>query len=327
MNSEIKKQILEKIRAYDTVVISRHKRPDGDAVGSTLGLARVLRASYPEKRIFVDNEDLSEYVGFLGEADEILPEAEDYENALLIVIDTGTLDRVSNSRLPYAKEVIKIDHHIEDQPYGDLRWVEEDRSSACEMIVEFCVTFKDELVLNKDAAECLFTGMVTDSGRFRYDGTSAETMRLAAVLLECGIDTERIYANLYIDDFEVLQFQADMTGRIQLTQNGVAYVRISKQLRKLRGMSNEEAGNVVSLMDTIRGSLIWMAFIENDAGSVRVRLRSRFVQVQELATRYHGGGHACAAGATVYSREEESALLRDADELLKTYKEEHEGWL
>lgn len=326
MNLEVKQKIFEAIHSSETVIISRHRRPDGDAVGSTMGLARILRLTYPEKRVFLDNEDASDYLAFLGSEGE-RPTDADYENALVIVLDTGTLDRISNCRVLNGRMLIKIDHHIDDKPFGDLSWVEEECSSACEMVTDFYLSFRDALKLDAEAATYLYTGMVTDSGRFRYRGTDAGTMRCAAALLEQGVDTETIFAHLYMDDFDILRFHAALTNRIRLTENGVAWLRISRAMRRRRGLSMEEASNVVSLMDSIKGSLIWIALLENDDGSVRVRLRSRFVEVQELATHYHGGGHACASGATVYSREEEAALLAEADALLKRYKETHTGWL
>lgn len=326
-HSKVKRDILDAIRNHETIIISRHSRPDGDAVGSTTGLARILRLSYPDKRVFLDNEDFSEYVAFLGDREEPRPSDSDYNGALVIVIDTGTVDRISNRRYDRGAMLVKIDHHIDNSPYGDLSWVEEERSSACEMIVDLQLTFRDELCMDAEAATCLYAGMVTDSGRFRYQGTTGETLRCAAALLDRNIDAETLFAHLYLDDIRVLQYHAAMTQRIRVTENGVAYLHVSRALRRRRGLSMEEASNIASLMDGIRGCLIWLTFIENDDGSIRVRLRSRFVHVQPLATRYHGGGHACASGATVYSREEEQALLADADELLKRYKEEHTGWL
>ena len=324
MNTEIKKQIFEKILSFDTIIICRHKRPDGDAVGSTLGLYRILTASFPEKRIFLDNEDYSEYVAFLGDEGPH-PTDEDYKDALVIVIDSGTLDRVSNSRVQNGKFLIKIDHHIDQHPFGDISWVEEERSSACELIVDLYQAFPDRLVLNRDAATALYTGMVTDTGRFKYRGTDAGTLRSAAVLLDRDLDLETIYANLRLEDFETTLFSAELTRKIRRTENGVAWLYISKRLRISRGLSHEDASNTVSLMDAIKGSLIWLAFIENDDHSIRVRLRSRFVEVEELARHYHGGGHACASGSTVYSREEMQALIAEADQLLRDYKEAHPG--
>ena len=322
MSRDVKRKIIACIEKYDTIVICRHTRPDGDAVGSTLGLYRVLKLSYPEKRIFLDNTDYSDYVAFLGDEGEHPTDA-DYDDALVIVVDTGTVERISNPRCSLGKKLIKIDHHIDDSPYGDISWVEEERSSACEMITDLCLTFRDRLKLDKTAAECLYTGMVTDSGRFYYRGTNGDTLRCAAALLDTGIDTEEIFAHLYIDDISVIRFRADMIKKINVTKSGVAWIYISSSFRKRRGLSQEDASNTVSVMSSIKGSLIWLAFIENDDGSIRVRLRSRFVEVQKLASKYHGGGHACASGATVYSLEERDALIADADSLLKAFKEEN----
>ena len=118
-----------------------------------------------------------------------------------------------------------------------------------------------------------------------------------------------------------------MKWSINITENGVAWLMITKETREAHNLSMETASAVISVMDGIRGSLIWIAFIENDDGSFRVRLRSRFAEVQELASRYHGGGHACASGATVYSEEEAASLLKDADLLLRDYKTNNTGWI
>ena len=322
----IKKQILETIRQYDRIVICRHQRPDGDAIGSTMGLRQILRAAFPEKDIRVLNEDSSEHLAFLGPEDPPFTDDE-YKNALFIVLDCGTMKRISNSHVQDAPFIVKIDHHIDDKPYGDLSWVEEERSSACEMVADFCLSFPDTLSLDRVSAGYLYTGLVTDTGRFRYEGTDGDTMRIAGKLMDCGIEREKIYANLYMDSFDTVRFFATMTNRIRMTPNGVAYLHITSSLINKYGMSLETASNTVGLMDGIRGSLIYIAFIDTPDGNIRVRLRSRFIAVQELATHYHGGGHANASGATLYSRKEIRALLEEADALLKDYKENNEGWL
>ncbi len=325
MNKQTKVDILNKIKAYDKIIISRHFRPDGDATGSTKGLCEVLRDTFPEKKIYLVNDDYSEYLTFLGGEDKV-DEAE-YEGALLLVLDTATLKRISNKNYELAKEIIKIDHHVDIAPYGDISWVEDYRSSCCEMIADFVDTFKDELTVSVKAATYIYTGMVTDSGRFRFRDVSGETMRLAGTLLDKGIDTETLYANLYLEDFKKLKFEAYFLSKVKLTKNGVAYLYIDKATQDRLGMSSEDASAQVSLMDSIKGSLVWIAFIENDDGSIRVRLRSRFMTINKLGEKYNGGGHECAAGATVYSKEEKTKLLKEADKLLKEYKEQNTGWL
>lgn len=323
-NLSVKQEILNTIKDFDKIVITRHIRPDGDAVGSTLGLAGILRLTFPEKDVRVIGDDHTDYVAFLGDEDE----ADDsfYDGALAIVLDTGTMDRISNSKIQLASKMVKIDHHIDIKPYGDVSWVEDQRSSVCEMITDFWCTFKDELKIDIHAATCLFTGMVTDSGRFRFRETSGDTMRLAGALLDLGIDTDTLYAHLYLEDFDYFRFQSYVYDKMQITENGVAYIIVDKAMQDKFNLTTEKASTVISLLEGIKGCLIWLAFIENP-DAMRVRLRSRFVTVSELAERYGGGGHACAAGATVHDMDELNALLADADTLLKDYKANNEGWL
>ncbi|MBQ9113354.1 MAG: bifunctional oligoribonuclease/PAP phosphatase NrnA [Clostridia bacterium] len=325
-NLENMKKVLEKIKENQKIIIFRHFRPDGDAVGSTKGLQAILKATYPEKEIYLQNADFSEYLAFLGKEDEPLSD-EAYADALGIVLDTATKERISNKKYLLCKELIKIDHHIPVQPYGAIEWVEEERSSTCEMIAAFYDAFKDELKLTTEAATYIFTGMVTDSGRFRFRDVSGETMRLAGLMLNQNIDVEFIYSNLYLKDFDSFKFEAYVHKKMQISENGVASLFVTKKMKKKFGLSNEQASASVSYMDSIKGALIWLAFIDNGDGSIRVRLRSRFVTVSELAEKYRGGGHACASGATVYSKAEMKALLADADALLKEYKEKNQGWL
>lgn len=326
MKNETMQKILDKIKEYDRIIITRHIRPDGDAVGSSKGLQRILRLTYPEKEIHLINRDSSDYVSFLGADD---PEISDelYKDALVIVTDTATSDRISNEKYALGKELIKIDHHIDVKPYGDISWVEEESSSACELIVKFYDAFRDELKIDGEAATYLYTGMVTDSGRFRISATTGDTLRYAGMLLDCGIDTETLFANLYLNDYDYLKFRAHIFKKMQITENGVAYIYVSRSMQKKFALTSEQASNTVSMLDSIKNSLIWIAFIEYDDGSVRVRLRSRFVTVNKLAENYHGGGHDRASGATVYNKKEMNSLLSDADALLRDYKANNEGWL
>ena len=327
-NYETMKSILEKIKSYQRIIIFRHYRPDGDAVGSTKGLQRILQLSFPEKEIYLQNSDFCDYMAFLGKEDEPIDESL-YESALGIVVDTGTADRASNKKFSLCREIIKIDHHIDIKPYGDISWVEEERSSSCEMIAKFYEAFRDELVLDKEGATYIYTGMVTDSGRFRYRSVSGDTLRLAGMLLDFGIDTDRLYANLYLDEYNALKFKAYVYNNMKMTDNGVVYIYVDRRMQKRFELTSEQASNVISSLDSIRGSLIWLAFIDGKKGddTIRVRLRSRFVTVNTLAEKYSGGGHDCAAGATVHSKKEMKALIAEADERLAKYKSENEGWL
>lgn len=328
MNMEIKQKILQKIKEYDRIFLFRHVRNDGDCVGATKGLKEILIATWPDKEIYLIDEDTTAYLEFMGPEDAPV-EKDLYKDALGIVLDTASEARISNKNYKLCKELIKIDHHIPLENYGDYIWVEEERSSCCEMIVDFYETFRDELVLNSAGATHLYTGMVTDSGRFKYSGVSGDTMRAAGTLLDVGVDTDVLFARLYLEAFEYLKFKAHIYHKMQVTENGVVYLIVDKAMQEEFNLTLEQASACVGTMDSIRGCISWMVFIENgDAEeSFRVRLRSRFVHINTIAEKYNGGGHACASGATVYGQAQIQALLNDADALVKEYKESHEGWL
>ena len=326
MNTEKIIEVYDKIKEYERIIIFRHCRPDGDAIGSTKGLQRILQLSFPEKDIYLQNDDFSDYLAFLGGEDKPINEAL-YRDALGIVLDTGNVKRISNQRYALCKELIKIDHHIPLENYGDIQWIEEERSSTCEMVAAFYDVLKDKLIIDKQAATYIYTGMVTDSGRFRFRDVSDETMRLAGIMLHLDIDTEWIFANLYIKDFELFKFESFVYNKIKMTENGVAYVYITDAIKEKFNLTMENASAAVSYMDSIKGSLIWIAFIDSPDGTIRVRLRSRFLHVNPIAEKYRGGGHASACGATLLDKKEIKKLLKDADDLLKEYKSTHEGWL
>ena len=324
----VMEQILEKIKQYDRIMIFRHVRNDGDCVGASKGLKRILQRSFPEKEVLLIDSECAQYLAFMGPEDEDVAD-EVYAEALGIVVDTASEARISNKKYALCKELIKIDHHIPLENYGCLAWVEEEMSSCCEMIVKFYDTFRDQLVLDSTAASHLYTGMVTDTGRFRYSEVNGNTLRHAAILLDAGVDTQTLFARLYLEAFEYLKFKAEIYRRMQVTENGVAYIFVDKAMQEEFGLSLEQASACVGTLDSIRGCICWAAFIENgdDQGTIRVRLRSRFVHINSVAEHYRGGGHACASGATVYGQEEMDALLQEADALVKDYKENNEGWL
>ena len=326
MNKYIKCDIIDAVKKYEKIVIIRHKRPDGDAVGASLGLREMLRLSFPEKDIRVINCDKAESLDFLGSEDSPV-DGSFYTDALAIIVDTSTVERIANPAYALCREVIKIDHHADSETYGNISWTEPHRSSCSEMIADLYATFSSELKLDSTAARAIYTGIVTDSGRFRFSSVSGETHRLAAMLIDKGIDLDVIHANLYMREFHTLKFQAHVYEKMQISENGVAYFFIDRNTQERFSLSYEDAGNAVTYMEKIKNSLIWIAFIENDDSSIRVRLRSRFVTINNLAEKYRGGGHACACGATVYSMQEAQELVKEADLLLGQFKEKNEGWL
>ena len=322
MNKELMTNILNKIKEYDKIIISRHLRPDGDCVGATMGFKDILKDSFPNKDIRLINTDYAKYLEFLGEEDAQADEAF-YSDALVVVLDTSNARRCSNPLISKGKEIIKIDHHIETDPYGTICWVEEEKAAVCEMVVEFYDLFKDELTLSEHAAMCLFTGIVTDSGRFKFSSVTGDTLRTTSILLDKGIDIEAIYSNLYLKSSNELALQAYLMRRIKFTKEKVAYIIINKRLQNKFKLLPEEASVQISLLEGIKGSFIWVAFIENDDKKYRVRIRSRYVPINGVAERHNGGGHEKASGATAKTKKEIYQILDEFDVVAKEFREKN----
>lgn len=311
-------KILVKIKQYDTIIIHRHIRPDGDCIGSQMGLKELLKASFPQKRILTVGDDIPNYLSHLGQNDEI--KDEDYQNALAMVIDTATEDRICDHRYKLASYSIKIDHHDDSFDFADMNFIDPMVPATGALMVEFYLANKDQLVLNKAAAEAFYTAIVSDTGRFQYRGVNGDVLRAAAVLVDTGIDIEEIYSKLYLKEFAVFVLQSFVYKKMKQTPNGVVYIHFTQKIMEKFGVSIEDASGLVNVLSQIKGALIWVAFIDYPDGSTRVRLRSRFVAINDIATGYRGGGHLMAAGATIYSLKEKKKLLEELDLRLKEYK-------
>lgn len=323
---EIKKAILDKIKQYNTIIIVRHIRPDGDCIGSSLGLRNILRLSFPNKKIYSVGDDKASYLSFMGNED-ILSDNDSsvidiYKNALIIALDTADRTRISNKLYTNAKEIIKIDHHVETDPYGTINYVKDDVSATAQLIANFYETFSNELKMDIIGATALYTGLITDTGRFRYKEVDSSTLEVAANLLKFNVNTQDIYANLYVDSKESLKLKGLVINKFKTTKNGVSYMFLTKRMQKKYKVTLEEASNQVNCLDGIKGSLIWILFVQTDE-SIRVRLRSRYIDIIDIAKKFNGGGHVNACGATVYSKNEIKQLVKKADEKLKQFKDEN----
>lgn len=312
------KLIKEKIEQYDTIIIHRHVSPDGDAIGSTLGLREILRCAYPDKEIYSAGDSIPEYLQFVGKEDEICDDK--YENALLIVVDTSDKKRIAGKNIEKCKEIIKIDHHIPTDDYGTINYVKEDYGACALLICELANEIGYQIT--KEAARYLYVAIITDTGRFRYAEVDGYALKMAGELIDKGIDTQSIFANLYSKNKEVYTLTSYLYRNIKYTPSGVAYFYMSKRAMKKYKVNIEDASNCVNLMDSIKGTLIWVLFIEKD-DKIRIRLRSRFVSIVKIANEFDGGGHENAAGATIYHKKEMKKVLKALDELHFEYKSNH----
>ncbi|MFA7588837.1 MAG: bifunctional oligoribonuclease/PAP phosphatase NrnA [Acholeplasmataceae bacterium] len=308
-------KILNKIKEYETIIIHGHKRPDGDCYGAQFGLKDIIKNSFPQKRVYVVGE-VSDFVSFLGNIDTIDDSV--YNGALSIVVDTAVVNRISDKRYALGKEIIKIDHHIPVDDYGNIRWVDTNFPSCAQMIAYFYSQFKDELKLSLTGATALYTGIVTDTGRFRFRGVSPLTHQIAALLLSKGVDIEYIDLKLSQESLKTIALKGYIYSNF-VQREGFVYVKLTRDVIDKYEVSDEEAAATVNLLSGIEGFPVWALFIEYP-NEIRIRLRSSGPNIDKLANQYEGGGHAKASGARLSSWDELPNFIKDAEELVKNYE-------
>ena len=303
-------QVLSTIQSFDRIIIHRHKNPDGDALGSQIGLKHILKENFPEKEVYMVGDRAGRYA-FMDDSvmDEIPDEL--YSGALAVILDTSAKHLISDERYPLAEKTVRIDHHIFCETIADVEVTDTAYESCCGLITEFAL--ECGLKLNLLAARSLYTGMVTDSGRFRYDSTSSNTFRLASALMAQPFDTGEIYSNLYADDLENVKNKAHFLLKIQKTEKPVAYIYTDLEEVRSLGMDTFSISRgMVGTMSDIKGIDIWVNFTETEKG-VLCELRSSKYNINPIAVKYGGGGHAKASGATVKDRTTAMAMLHDLE--------------
>ena len=301
-------QIKLLIEQYDTIIIHRHKNPDGDALGSQVGLKHILKDNYPDKTILAVG-DMTPRYAFIEDSQPDTVHDECYRGALAIILDTSAKALISDERYTTADKTARIDHHVFCEEIADCEVTDTSYESCCGLITAFAMECGYRV--SSLAAKALYTGMVTDSGRFRYDSTSANTHRLASFLMEQGFETADIYRNLYADDFSHIRLRAQFVLKIQFTPQNVAYIYTPyEEMKSYHADSFTISRGMVSVMAEIRGIDIWVNFTETEEG-VLCEIRSNRYNINPIAKKYGGGGHEKASGATLKDRDEAMSLLED----------------
>lgn len=306
-------EIYNKIKEFDTIIIHRHTNPDGDALGSQIGLKEAILATFPNKVVKITG-DISNRYAFMGKMDDV--EDELYNEALVFVLDCGATHLINDARYNKGKYLIKIDHHIPVENYGDINYVDTSRESCAGVVADFVK--KTGMSLTKEGAEALYTGMTTDSGRFRYSSTTSATFESASFLMTFNPDINKIYLNLYTEDLNVILLKAKLTCKIKLTEKNVAYMIHSKEDVKEYGLDTFSISRgMVNLMAGIKGVDVWVNFTEDVDGKILVEYRSNGINVNQVAVKYGGGGHLQASGCSLESSEYIYNVLEDLNKIVE----------
>ncbi|CUS26558.1 DHH family protein [Paucilactobacillus oligofermentans DSM 15707 = LMG 22743] len=307
-------EILEKIKKYQKIIIHRHQRPDPDAIGSQTGLAEILRASFPTKEIFMVGKKIPGFA-WIGEMDEI--DNEVFDDALIIVTDTANAPRIDDRRFDQGDLLIKIDHHPNDEPYGDIMMVNPDSSSSSEIIYDFYEQFKDQLTLPKVAASALLAGIIGDTGRYLYPATTARTMNVAAALMNAGADNSAIGQHENEMPIPVARLSAYVYENLEIMSHGAAYLILTNEILEKFDLKDSGTAGIVPLPGQIKGVISWAIFVQQEDESYRVRLRSKGEPINEIAKLHDGGGHPLASGAKAKDDNEVKEIIAQLDQLTK----------
>lgn len=302
------------IKKYDVIIIHRHSNPDGDAMGSQIGLKRVLQVNFPDKKIYAVGDDARRFSFMDGSEMDVVDDAA-YKGALAIVLDTSAKSLISDERYALAETVLRIDHHIFVEDIADIDIDDTSFESCCGLVAYLVREWG--LEVDSYAAKALFTGMVTDSGRFYYDSVTPRTFELASFLLSKGFNPGEIYANLYADTYENVKKRAQFVLSIQFTKNNVAYSYSDKTRVEALGMEAQAVSRgYVNTMGDLKGVDAWVNFTECEQG-VLCEIRSKNLNINQIAVAHGGGGHLKASGATLKDKQEALQVLDELDDLVE----------
>lgn len=307
-------EALKLITEYNRIIIHRHSHPDGDALGSQLGLAALIKDNFENKQVYVVGDEAKRLPFVETKMDEIADEY--YKDALAIILDCGSSRLICDDRYKTAAKTLRFDHHIYCEKIADVDIVDNTYESACGLVAMFAK--ECSLKLSLESATYLYMGMVTDSGRFVFDSTTARTFELAAFLMSQPIDLNTLYYNLYAEDFSEIIEKADNMHKIRFTENNVAYIYTAREdLPENADAAPVVSSGLVGLMHDIKGVFVWVNFTEADDG-VHAELRSNRYNINPIAVKYGGGGHKKASGCTVPDRATAMKLLDDLNTLAGT---------
>lgn len=309
------KDILKKIKQYNTIIIHGHQHPDGDCLGSQLGLKDIIKSTYPKKEVYVVGET-SDYVSFIGNVDEVSDDK--FNGALSIIVDLANSERASDDRYKLADCTCRIDHHVKVEEFADLEYIDDKKASCAEIIAQ--MAFDNKMKMSLEGATALYTGIVTDTGRFKYDSVKPETFIIASKLLGMGVNILEIDNNLSVDTEETIKLKGYVLSNFQTTPEGFAYIKMTRDVIEKYGVTDEQAANMVSMLSTIKGVLTWALFIEYKDHSLKIRIRSKGPQVNVFAAKYNGGGHPKAAGAKMETWDDADKFISDMKQFLIDYK-------
>ncbi|MCF0117930.1 MAG: bifunctional oligoribonuclease/PAP phosphatase NrnA [Bacilli bacterium] len=314
------KTIQKKIIKSDKIVVFRHQMPDFDALGCQFGLVTWLKDNFPKKEIHYVGENHVTFTPRLYPYAEELDDKWFEENKFLAIIcDTADTKRISDERYSKAEYIIKIDHHPNRNPYGDIAIVHDELSSCGELIANICYSFGDKYKMTKEAAHYLYAAIAGDSGRFLFNTVNQHTFEVANLLIGTGFELNKdVYSKMYVKNIDDLKVTAYVLGHFKVSKHGIAYYVLDDAIQKKLKITPERGKENVNLFKDVEGVGAWCSITENPAkGNWKVSIRSKQIDISQVAEKYNGGGHANASGCELATIDELPKLIKELDELFK----------
>ena len=318
MKSNIKKIILKKIKQYETIVIARHIGPDPDAICSQLALRDFIKENYPKKKVYAVGSGVAKFKKY-GQLDKV--DNKTLKNVLLITLDVPNFYRVDGIEDLKFKEIIKIDHHPFEEKFGIIEWIDEESCSTCQMITK--MVLKSNLELSRNVASNLFCGIVSDSDRFLLSYTSVETFEIVTKLLQrTKIPFHELYDKLYERPIEEIRFHGYIASNLNITENGFASIIIDDETLKKYNVDSSTPSNMINDFNYIKEIKVWTFVTYDEKNNLyKVNIRSKGPVINEIASKYNGGGHKFASGVRTSNKEDIDNLFKDLDLECKKFKE------
>ena len=316
IKKELYRKIIKIIKDYDEIVLARHIGPDPDAIASQIALRDSIRLTFPNKKVYAVGAGVHRFK-YLGNLDKV--NLKELENALLIVLDVPNFIRVDGIEELEYKAILKIDHHPPEDIVGDVDWTDENMSSTCEMIANLIMDTK--LVLDQKIAENLYLGMVFDSDRFLLQNTSTETFKTVYDLLNISkIDFVPLYNNLYERSIIEEKFRAYLINNIKISENGFGYIYVTDDILKKYHVEATIVSNQVNDFYFIKELICWMFVVYDERNEIyKANIRSRGPIINEVASKYNGGGHKFASGCRSKDLKTMEKLAQDLDDICANY--------
>lgn len=314
-------KIYDLIIKYERIVIARHIGVDPDAMASSFALKNSILLTFPNKhvRLAGTGSNRFSYFGKLDKNEEVK------ENTLLIVTDTPDIRRIDGiDDISKFSEVIKIDHHPFIEKFGEnsLELIDVNAGSASQMVLE--LINNTPLLMDKQIAEQIFWGIVSDTNRFMYNDSSSKTFYLVGDLInKYNLDLGSLYEPLYSRPLEEVRLEGFIAMNMEITENGVAYIKIGNKTLEEYKTDAASPGNMIGNFNYIDGIIVWL-FITEDVKNenFRISIRSRGPVINGIAEKYNGGGHKFASGAKIKDITDADKLIKDLDDLCKKYQKE-----